>query len=530
MKKLMIVLVAALAVVGAWAEAVPERVLELAVSKRNARNGEGDFAKLKDGSILYVYAEYVTKSNSDHAPAHLVSRVSKDGGMTWSEPVEAVANEGGMNVMTASLFRLKDGSLGLVYHRKNSLNDCRAMMRVSRDEGKTWVEPRLIIPDSETSYYCFNPGRVTRLKSGRLVLPLAKHANPGGKFEQYGELVCFCSDDEGKTWKRVNEPFKTYDEKGKRIITQEPGVIELKDGRVLMYARTFHGRQWYYYSSDECATWTKGEPSTLWSPASPATIERLENGDLIVAWNDHEGRKALRDMSRRGMGIRVPLTLAISKDEGKTWINRRNLEGYHRGLYCYPAFHFEKDYFLLQYFGNGLSNSRITKVPLSWMYENVPEYKLPEIGTSVFAAFKHKTPVEKLETALGTWTAAPGNAAIQRGGYHNALKILGDKVAKKEFEVMLTLPKAAPSDALKLAIYPYYATTLVVDAQQEDGTWQTVYEVKKGGKKTPALTWMDFKKLEKPVTAYRFRGKSSRGISLIDVDEFAGINAFFNSL
>ncbi len=355
------------------ASAVPTRVLELPPGKGNSRNSEGDFAVLKNGNILFVYSRYAKGTGHDHDPASLCSRVSTDGGKTWSqEDVLVVPNEGGMNVMSVSMLRLTDGSLALFYARKNSLNDCRPIMRVSRDEGKTWSAPTQIISDSKAAYYVINNARAIRLKSGRIVLPLAKHMNRNKKFERHAEIVCYCSDDDGKTWKQAHAPFKTFDEKGVRVVTQEPGVVELKDGRILMYVRTYHGRQWFYYSSDGCATWTKGEPSGLWSPASPATIVRLSNGDLLAVWNDHKDRPDLRKMGPRwANGLRTPLTLAISKDEGKTWINHCKLEGNLKGWYCYFAVCELNGNLLLGYCAMAeLRHSRITTVPLSWLYES----------------------------------------------------------------------------------------------------------------------------------------------------------------
>ncbi len=376
MKKTLM-LAAALSLGVVLAGAGPQRVLELPPGPGNPRNSEGDFAVLKDGRILYIYSHYVKGTGDDHDPAHLASRVSADGGRTWSkESVEVVANDGGMNVMSVSTLRLKDGALALFYLRKNSETDCRPVMRVSRDEGKTWGAPRQCIPDAEKSYYVLNNCRVVRLSSGRIVLPLCEHASKNGRLSDWaGKLVCYFSDDEGATWKRSRDCFATFDSEGKRVTTQEPGVIELKDGRVLMYARTRHGRQWFYYSSDGCDTWTRGEPGSLWGPCAPATITRLSNGDLFAVWNDHEN---LPEVAKKGPswanGLRTPLTLAISKDEGKTWINRRVLEGDPNGWFCYIAVRELNGNLLLGYCAlKMLAHARITTVPISWLYEQVSQ-------------------------------------------------------------------------------------------------------------------------------------------------------------
>src|SRR5690554_7413302 len=47
------------------------------------------------------------------------------------------------------------------------------------------------------------------------------------------------------------------------IITQEPGLIEMKDGRVMMYIRASGGFQQLSYSSDEGETWSEIEKSNI---------------------------------------------------------------------------------------------------------------------------------------------------------------------------------------------------------------------------------------------------------------------------
>ena len=157
----------------------------------NPRNSEGDFIQLKDGRILFIYTHF-TGSNDDNGAAHLASRVSADGGKTWSDKDELVVpNEGaerGGNVMSVSLLRLSDGRIALFYLRNLRIPkaksgnwgafDCRPLMRISTDEAKTWSPARPCIPDTEVGYHVLNNSRVVQLKSGRLVMPIARHDDP----------------------------------------------------------------------------------------------------------------------------------------------------------------------------------------------------------------------------------------------------------------------------------------------------------------------------------------------------------------
>ena len=345
------------------------RALELPPGPGNPRNSEGAFVTLKDGRVLFVYSHYTAGSGGDHDPAHLAGRYSSDGGLTWTrEDRVIVPNEGGMNVMSVSLLRLQSGGIALFYLLKNSEQDCRPVMRISQDEGETWGAPVMSITD-EAGYYVLNNDRAIQLASGRLVLPVCLHWPQGApKADWLGTLMCYLSDDNGKTWRRGKTAQKGYDADGKRITTQEPGVVELKDGRVMMFIRASGGCQYLSYSSDGGDTWSAPVPSEIKSPVSPASIKRLPStGDLLLVWNDHAAIPA--SLSAR----RVPLSTAISKDDGKTWRSIKVLEGNPQGWYCYIAIHPIDDTVLLGYCAmSNLQHSRITRVPVSWLYAGKP--------------------------------------------------------------------------------------------------------------------------------------------------------------
>ena len=332
----------------------------------NPRNSEGDFIVLADGRILFIYTHF-TGGAGDHAAAHLASRVSADGGETWSAADETViANESGLNVMSVSLLRLRDGRIALFYAQKESESDCRPVMRTSSDEAKTWSEAVEIIPEREIGYYVLNNDRALQLDNGRIILPLARHHGPDWKkWTPYGQIVCYCSDDAGRSWQRGTvAPAAEHD--GRAVMLQEPGVVELNDGRLMMLCRTDAGRQYAAWSSDQGETWTTPQPSDIFSPRSPATIERVpDSDDFLLVWNDH------RDITAELRGLRTPLRLAVSRDNAATWQTVATLEDDPHGWYCYTAVEIVGDHVLLAYCAgdrrknNGLAETRITRLPLA---------------------------------------------------------------------------------------------------------------------------------------------------------------------
>src|SRR5690606_15932669 len=295
---------------------VIDRTLILNPGENNPRNSEGDFIQLNDGRILFVYSHYYGESSSDHGTAHLAGRYSEDQGKTWTEADEMILpNEGGMNVMSVSLLRLQNNDIALFYLRKNATDDCIPMMRISKDEGKSWGEAIPCITDRE-GYFVLNNDRVIQLEDGRLLLAVAQHAAPGQEWGGKGIIYSYYSDDNGQTWQSSPEVANP-----EGIVLQEPGVVELEDGAIMMFIRSNAGVQCLSYSKDRGETWSEVEKSTMVSPVSPATIERIPStGDLMAVWNNNLSEDP------KIAGLRTPLNVAISKDEGKSWENTKTLE------------------------------------------------------------------------------------------------------------------------------------------------------------------------------------------------------------
>jgi len=314
------------------------------VGPNNPRNSEAAMAPLKDGRLLLGWTEFYAGSGADHGPARLVGRVSEDGGRTWGEKYVLVENDGGCNVMEVNSMRLRGGALAVFYCQKNTEEtDCRVMMRISADEGRTFGPAKQLSPAGK--YTGLTNGRCIRLASGRILL----------EAWEGGDSYCCLSDDEGETWRdsRRGKP-----EGGPCF---EPACVELKDGRVLMLMRTGLGSQFKSISDDGGETWSKPQPTALAGSASPVSISRIPTtGDLLAIWNHDVNRTVTRN----------PLTAAISRDEGETWERFRNLEDRPDDRWAYPAVTWVGDRALITYFNytGGLS-LQLKIVPASWFYD-----------------------------------------------------------------------------------------------------------------------------------------------------------------
>jgi predicted neuraminidase len=336
----------------------------------NPRNSEGDFITLRDGRILFVYTHFVGTSGSDHAAAHLAGRFSDDGGQTWSDDdTLVVANHAGQNVMSVSLLRAVDGRILLFYMRKDNIHDCCPVLRVSTDEAASWSAPADLLPRSLADYYVLNNSRVIQLSSGRIVVPLSRRTGNTAKgFNLHGEMVCCFSDDGGVVWEVSAPAAAAYAGDGTQIVLQEPGLIERRDGSIMMLCRTHSGCQYRTVSTDQGSSWSQPEPTAILSPCSPASLIRLPaTGDLLMVWNDH------RDVAPDLAGKRTPFTAAVSSDDGLTWSAPLTLEDAPHGWYCYTAIHLVDDHVLLGHCAGdrrtgGLQVTQITRFPIAMLY------------------------------------------------------------------------------------------------------------------------------------------------------------------
>ena len=66
--------------------------------------------------------------------------------------------------------------------------------------------------------------------------------------------MSFFSDNQGYIWQASKNTVDSYP-----IEFQEADAVELEDGRIMLFARTYSGHPARAYSSDMGQTWSKGE-------------------------------------------------------------------------------------------------------------------------------------------------------------------------------------------------------------------------------------------------------------------------------
>ena len=173
--------------------------------------------------------------------------------------------------------------------------------------------------------------------------------------------LAFYSDDLGYTWQVSKNVVDMMP-----IEVQEAHAVELKDRRVMMFARTYTGHPVRAYSSDGCATWTKGEViKELKMPwAGLPTVTRIPStGDLLFIWIT----ELCADKNDPKIHRRCTLTSAISVDEGETFVHFRNIASGPEEDLGYQSVHFLKEGVAVVscHCRDGL---RVARIGVDWFY------------------------------------------------------------------------------------------------------------------------------------------------------------------
>ena len=301
-------------------------IMDVAPISENRRNSPGDFFYLKNGDLLFAYTSFAA-GGADQDSADICGMISKDDGETFGEPFTIITCKelGADTIGVASLMRMQNGDIGLFFFRKDEY-DCTIHMIRSDDEGKTFKNPVLCSP--EHGYTVINNDRVIRLKNGRILVPLAVSVNPvhGVRADGRGcicdagaqTLFIYASDDDGYTFKPITEGVTPPLSRGLVIGVQEPGLLELKDGRLWCFIRNDSARQYECFSEDGGYTWSQPLPSPFTSPPSPLSAKYLSDGRIFVVWNPipiYNGRREVGFVT----GLRTRFAYALSCDDGETF-------------------------------------------------------------------------------------------------------------------------------------------------------------------------------------------------------------------
>jgi predicted neuraminidase len=270
------------------------------------------------------------------------------GGREWSAPTK-LSDDPTRSEQNPVLFPAPDGRLWLLYTAQKAGNQNTAIVRrrISDDDGHSWG-PIETLFDTTGAVGTYVRQPLVVLANGDWLLPVfycrvAPGSRWNGDDDTSGVKI---STDQGTTWSDREVPASTG--------YVHMNIEQLGDGSLLALFRSRWADNVYASrSTDDGRTWTEPEPTELPNNNSSLQMTQLMSGDLALVFNDSRAGKdterrvslydelededgpapeataVQRDPTKRTAfwgTPRAPLTLAVSRDGGRAWPLRRNLE------------------------------------------------------------------------------------------------------------------------------------------------------------------------------------------------------------
>ncbi len=331
------------------------------------RWSEGSTIALNDKGRLLQVVTMFGPGGHDHTAGAIYEFRSNDGGLTWTPLEQAKVfqpNVGKQNTMSPALLKLDSGELLCIVNVKNSRQDCGPWVKRSTDGGKTWGKLQRLPYKGYGGVGC---DRVIQISTGRVLVPCFVSLDALKSSHSW----VFYSDDRGKTWQRTALISAPKGSTGRPTdpAAEEPMILELKDGRLMMILRTYLKFIYTAYSSDGGATWSKPTSSGIPSPGSMATLKRMPDGNLLLIWN----WAPLEKIS--GPWPRNFISTAVSMDEGRNFTSVRHLDGApdFKGKITMANVVFVGDRAVITYSKSPTKKNhyswRLQVIPLMWFYE-----------------------------------------------------------------------------------------------------------------------------------------------------------------
>ncbi|WNW10253.1 exo-alpha-sialidase [Pseudomonas sp. DTU_2021_1001937_2_SI_NGA_ILE_001] len=304
-----------------------------------AQNHAANLHELADGTLLCTWFAGTQEGMADIFV--LLSRRDPQSGV-WSEP-QKMSDDASRSEQNPILFQAPDGPLWLIWTAQVSGNQETAIVRrrLSEDGGRTWGAIETLFDE---------PGIFVRhapevLSNGDWVFPVWYCiTRPGEKWiGNHDVSAVMISGDQGRSWSRHDVPHSTG--------CVHMNVHELADGSLLALFRSRWADHVYSSrSSDAGRTWSAPSPTELPNNNSSIQYIRLASGELALVYNpiNAEGIEQRRaslydeiedegddrvtpganaDGRAAVWGIpRAPMSLAVSRDEGRSWPLRLDIE------------------------------------------------------------------------------------------------------------------------------------------------------------------------------------------------------------
>jgi len=332
-------------------------VVPLPAGPTGYRGMPGSIIDLKDGRLLIAYTQKLPDGSSSGG---IGARYSNDLGKTWGDEfvlVPAPQPRAKDRYCHPSFLRLADGQLLLSYIYTAGATPLfgHNYYRRSADDGKTWGDQLIVSP--RPAYNIMHNDKLVQLSSGRIIAPFEFELVTSGDDHAGYVSYTFYSDDNGYSWIESKNVVNMLP-----VEAQEPHVVELKDGRIMMLMRTYSGYVARAYSTDRGESWSEGKPVpelALPPNSSALNVKRIPStGDLLLVRSSGGSSEAPRR--------RTPFVSILSKDDGETWENQRVIAGDPENDYGYPSLLFAGDIALISY--HQRDGLHLARIGVDWFY------------------------------------------------------------------------------------------------------------------------------------------------------------------
>lgn len=284
---------------------------------------------LKNGDILAAWFGGSWEKNPD--AAIWMSRRTQEG---WKKPF-IIADTWGTALWNPVLFQREDGRIFLFYKEGETIPLWKTKVMMSDDEGFTWTESRELVEGDCSGGRGPVKNKPIILSDGTILAPASVESST--LWDAFVDI----SRDGGETWTRspfiplrradyhvIDRPYEKHLCYGKGVI--QPALWESTPGNVHMLLRSTSSAIFRSDSKDGGKTWNCAYACGLPNNNSGLDLVKLDNGDLVLAYNPTE------NLPGYYKGPRTPLCLALSQDNGENWTQILTLEDAPGG-YAYPA-------------------------------------------------------------------------------------------------------------------------------------------------------------------------------------------------
>ena len=267
---------------------------------------------LDDGSVIAAWFGGSSEKKSD-VKIYTSVRTEEDG---WSDPiVVSAAND--IAHWNPVLFQKEDGTV-VLYFKVGTDTDYWKTYYATSTDGRSWSTPRELVPGDNSGGRGPVKNKPIRLKDGTVLAPASTEID--GEWKAFVDI----STDDGATWTKtanVDSKYCTWF----KVPMIQPTLWQSADGSVHMLTRTKVGKIYRSDSYDNGKTWCRAYATKLPNNNSGIDLDTDDQGRIFLAYNNI------------GLpGIRTPLVLSVSTDDGKTFTKIKTFE---KGLaeYSYPS-------------------------------------------------------------------------------------------------------------------------------------------------------------------------------------------------